>query len=210
MKVINWDRFQHYKERRPPWIKLHRQLLDSRQWFSLSDGASRLLVECWLIASESSDGTLTDDVDDLAFRLHKRPDVVAVTLQELVDKGFIKMRSQGASKLLASCTTETEGETEGEVLRVESKKAFEELWVIHRRGSKQEALKGYRKAVKNGVDHPTMIVALKAYVRNDVRADFKGQHLFRWIRDKRWEEFDGNGPTGALNRPILTGWEPPA
>ena len=24
----NWSQFQHYKGRRPPWIKLHRALLD--------------------------------------------------------------------------------------------------------------------------------------------------------------------------------------
>lgn len=68
---------------------------------------------------------------------------------------------------------------------------FEELWAIHRRGSKQDALEGYGKAVKNGVGHPTMLAALKAYVRNDLRPDFKGEHLFRWIKNKRWEEHEG-------------------
>ena len=28
----NWSDFQHYKERNPPWIRLHRSLLDNFEW----------------------------------------------------------------------------------------------------------------------------------------------------------------------------------
>jgi hypothetical protein len=28
LRVKNWSEFQHYKDRNPPWIKLHRTLLD--------------------------------------------------------------------------------------------------------------------------------------------------------------------------------------
>jgi len=27
LRVKNWGKFQHYKDRNPPWIKLHRGLL---------------------------------------------------------------------------------------------------------------------------------------------------------------------------------------
>ncbi len=27
-RIKNWDKFQHFKNRRPPWIKLHREILD--------------------------------------------------------------------------------------------------------------------------------------------------------------------------------------
>ena len=28
LRVRNWERYQHYKERNPPWIKLYVELLD--------------------------------------------------------------------------------------------------------------------------------------------------------------------------------------
>ena len=28
LRILNWEKFQHYKVRRPPWIKLHHSLLD--------------------------------------------------------------------------------------------------------------------------------------------------------------------------------------
>ena len=52
IRIKNWEKFQHYKGRNPPWIKLHRQLLQNREWHQLSGDASKLLVECWLLASE--------------------------------------------------------------------------------------------------------------------------------------------------------------
>ena len=28
----NWGELQHYKDRSPPWIKLHKKLLDNFEW----------------------------------------------------------------------------------------------------------------------------------------------------------------------------------
>jgi hypothetical protein len=48
MKLIpkNWGKFQHYKDRCPPWIKLHRDLLNDREFLHLSQktGAFRLIA----------------------------------------------------------------------------------------------------------------------------------------------------------------------
>lgn len=70
--IRNWRKFQHYKNRRPPWVKIHRMLLDNHQWSDLPDSAARLLVECWLVASESDDGTIDTDLTDFAWRLRKQ------------------------------------------------------------------------------------------------------------------------------------------
>ena len=67
MKIKNWSKFQHFKDRRPPWIKLYRELLDDVEWHELDPLASKVLVMCWLIASED-DGNIPD-VKKLAFRL---------------------------------------------------------------------------------------------------------------------------------------------
>jgi hypothetical protein len=68
-RVKNWAKFQHFKDRRPPWIKLYRDILDDMNWHKLEPAAAKALVSLWLIASEN-DGQLPD-VETLAFRLRK-------------------------------------------------------------------------------------------------------------------------------------------
>ena len=52
MKIKNWDKFQHFKDRRPPWIKLYRDLLDDAEWAELSPPNAKFLIMLWLLASE--------------------------------------------------------------------------------------------------------------------------------------------------------------
>ncbi len=55
--IKNWKRFQHYAHRNPPWIKLHRTLLNPEDcpWYrGLSDNTARFLVELWLLASRDN------------------------------------------------------------------------------------------------------------------------------------------------------------
>lgn len=72
MRIKDWKRFQHFKDRRPPWIKLYRDLLEDPDWFALDGDAGKVLVMLWLIASEDPDkhGELPD-MRKLAFRIRK-------------------------------------------------------------------------------------------------------------------------------------------
>lgn len=81
ISIKNWHRFQHFKDRRPPWIKLYRDLLDDDEWFELDPLASKTLVMLWLIASEDN-GNLPC-VKKLAFRLRKTVRQVETTLCDL-------------------------------------------------------------------------------------------------------------------------------
>lgn len=49
--IKNWGAFQHYKERRPPWIKLYTHLLDDLDYLRLSDAAQAGLPRVWLLAA---------------------------------------------------------------------------------------------------------------------------------------------------------------
>lgn len=116
-RVRNWTKFQHYKERRPPWIKLHRDLLDDFAFASLPL-ASKALAPCiWLLASESVDGSFTDSIPELAFRFRMKDSEVKTGLSPLITAGFIESE-QDASTALASrehdATPEREEEREGE------------------------------------------------------------------------------------------------
>lgn len=52
--VKNFDKFQHYKDRSPPWIKLYNELLDDYAFGQLDDASKWHLVAIWLLASRST------------------------------------------------------------------------------------------------------------------------------------------------------------
>lgn len=105
----NWKDFQHYKDRAPAWIKLHRGLLDNFEFFCLPV-ASRALAPClWLLASEYEDGKISATLDELAFRLRMTRGELADALSPLVEKGFFD-----ASEPLAECKRDASLEKERE------------------------------------------------------------------------------------------------
>jgi len=110
----NWAVFQHYKDRCPPWIKLHRDLLNDRVFMRLPIASKALAPLLWLLASEAKDGQFDGSLDELVFRLHITPREYEDGLKPLIDKGFFTI----ASGVLAECCQvaipEREGETERE------------------------------------------------------------------------------------------------
>ena len=110
----NWAVFQHYKDRCPPWIKLHRDLLNDRVFMCLPLASKALAPLLWLLASESKDGIFDGSLDELVFRLHITPKDYQDGVKPLIDKGFFVI----ASGVLAECyqvaIPEREGETEKE------------------------------------------------------------------------------------------------
>ena len=113
MKIKNWSKFQHFKDRRPPWIKLYRDLLDDIDWHMLDPLASKVLVMCWLIASED-DGNIPD-IKTLAFRLRmteKQTSECISKLSHWLDHDDISVISERYQDDLPETETETETETE--------------------------------------------------------------------------------------------------
>jgi hypothetical protein len=112
MRIKNWKKFQHFKDRRPPWIKLHREILEQRDINAISDKSFRVLVLLWLLASEDEDknGNLPE-MEDIAFRLRMKEKEITQSLQELgawIDYSDIKEISDRYQDV----PTETEAETE--------------------------------------------------------------------------------------------------
>ncbi len=66
-RIRNWHKFQHFKDRKPIWVKLYRELLDDIQWHDLDPLACKCLVMLWLLASE--DGGSLPPIKTIAFRL---------------------------------------------------------------------------------------------------------------------------------------------
>lgn len=87
LTVKNWAEFQHYKDRSPPWIKMHRELLDNMEYALLSPEAGKALPLIWLIASEYEGGL--PEVRHLAFRLRTTPEQAQAIANELKAAGFL-------------------------------------------------------------------------------------------------------------------------
>ena len=118
----NWAVFQHYKDRCPPWIKLHRDILNDRVFMCLPLASKALAPLLWLLASESKDGTFDGSLDELVFRLHITPKDYQDGVKPLIDKGFFVVASGVLAECYQDAIPETEGETEKEVERETEKR----------------------------------------------------------------------------------------
>jgi len=123
LRVKNWEGFQHYKDRNPPWIKLHRALLDDYEFCSLNDESKAHLMLIWIQASQS-DGRIPNDPKFLERKLS----CTGIDLDVFVQAGFLIVE-QAASKPLAIgkqdatksvCLEETEEITNSKELVVAS------------------------------------------------------------------------------------------
>jgi hypothetical protein len=98
LAVKNWDKFQHYKQRNPPWIRLHRTLLRDHKFNQLTENEQWMLVRMWLLASESDNHMAYDEKwVRRAINSSKK-----VPLEKFVSMGFLEVVGERlASTVLA-------------------------------------------------------------------------------------------------------------
>ena len=80
----NWEQFQHYKRRNPPWIKLHRALLDDYNFSSLPENSRLHLILLWLYASQNN-GKIPNNIK----YLERKIDCLNLDIDILVSSGFL-------------------------------------------------------------------------------------------------------------------------
>jgi hypothetical protein len=164
----NWKSFQHYKDRAPAWIKLHKGLLDDFEFACLPVASKALAPMLWLLASEYDEGQIDATLDKLAFRLHMTRGDLADALSPLVEKGFFSASEPLAErKQDAIPEKEEEREIEGEKRKniraaSPSSEDFENLKKVFpkRKGNYgwKAAERKFNSLAKTGVD-PKVIVA---------------------------------------------------
>lgn len=116
-RVKNYDKFQHYKDRAPPWIKLYSALLENYEFGLLPDASKAHLIAIWLLASRYNN-VVPLDKGWVGKRINATDDV---DLDALIKAGFL-LTDQSRSDVLApgkqdampEREKEAEGETEGE------------------------------------------------------------------------------------------------
>jgi hypothetical protein len=159
----NWSNFQHYKDRNPPWIKLHKNQLDKPAFMSLSLASVGLANMLWLLASETKDGVFDASMEHLTFRLRKTEREIKTNLKVLIDKGFFIVASGVLADDTKSCS-EGEGETEGEKRQKELESCFESLWKQYpKKDGLKDAKRHFFASVKSKQDEEQIILALNNY-----------------------------------------------
>ena len=81
--IPGWERFQHYKDRNPPWVKLYTELNSRAEWVSLSWQQRGIQTTIW---AEYARAHAQLRVKDVA-KLCDQP-LRTQHLKALVDVGF--------------------------------------------------------------------------------------------------------------------------
>ena len=212
-RIRNWSKFQHFKDRRPPWVKLYRDILDDIDWHELDPMAAKVLVMLWLIASED-DGNLPDK-KQLAFRLRitmKQLDTVLEQLSKWVESVAVSNSSatdKNCSSMISSCyqTDAPETETETEKSTSAKAEAFADFWDSYpKKRNKGDSEKAWKR-LKPDADMSARILAAVEVAKlcDDWRKD-GGKYIpypASWLNAKGWEDDHGQPDTRSPTRPGL-------
>jgi hypothetical protein len=211
-----WNEFQHYSRRNPPWIKLHRRMLDDFDFQCLPLASKALAPMLWLLCSEQTNATIDANPAKLAFRLRLRQTDVIAGLNPLIEAGFF----EDASKVLASCLhdaipeRETEAETDTEIpsgISPSKPRAakkfpgleFAQFWLACPRKVGKGAARGaYVKAITKTAPE-TILAGMQRYARS--RAGEPEEftvHPATWLNQERWcdEASKANGAGAGYTR----------
>ena len=211
LKIKDWEKFQHFKDRKPPWIKLYREILDDIEWHELDPVDAKLLVMLWLLASEEK-GTLPS-VKKIAYRFRVSEKQVKSTLSKL-SHWLVQDDIKTISDRYQDDPLETEEETETYSTETEHKEGmpnhddFFDVWwkhfPKHRKGAKGPAKKKYIGLVKSG--KATVVELWEGLVRYNGAGYDKSQYAkgaFAWLSAEYWtiESFPIPGDIGGKIEP---------
>jgi hypothetical protein len=192
LKVKGWEEFQHYKHRSPPWIKLHKKLLDNFEYHCLPLASRALAPMLWLIASESDDGSIEFNIQALSFRLRVSEKDIKDAVIPLIDKGFLIDASgalaqcmQDDSELLLQSRVEAESERETE----HCANGFNEFWFRYPKKVGKDAAKKAWQKKKPRIDD--VMFALSWQINSDQWSKSDGQFIpnpATYINQGRWQD----------------------
>ena len=181
-RIKNWSDYQHYKDRCPPWIKLHHALLTSEVWVLGNDATRTLAIASMLLASrnEDNDGSFNGDpvyIKRFAY-LNSTPD-----FKQLIQYEFIEL-VHDASDVLANCNTEKSREEQRRA-ELPAKKPTETLipkdFAISE-GVKEWALKNGHSKLDERLNNFILTCEAKAYKYANWDSAFKRSISDDWAK----------------------------
>ena len=87
----NWSNFQHYKDRNPTWIKLHRSCLNDPSFLRLDVYGRSLCPMLWLLASSYNEGYIPNVPEDIAFMLRIPDEDCIKGIKGLLERGLFTL-----------------------------------------------------------------------------------------------------------------------
>lgn len=196
----NWGDFQHYKDRSPTWIKLHKGLLDDYEFQSLPLASRALAPMLWLLASEEKDGTIDANDKKLAFRLRMTATEIEDAIKPLIEAGFFIVVGADSGSLAEpehAASPEKKEESREQVEKQEQKNApaalatFGEFWnAFPKKVDELRAQEAYARAVEI-VDPAVILAGARRYsvtVRREKPEDQFIKTPRKWLEDRRWTD----------------------
>ena len=122
ISVCNWEEMQHYKDRSPPWIKMHSEMLESYEFECLPD-ASKAHLLCIMLLASRTNNKIQADQNWIKRKIGANNNI---DLELLLNSGFIQSNQpltevgQDASSVLQEKSLpkkrerESRGRVEGE------------------------------------------------------------------------------------------------
>ena len=199
MLIVNkWSSLQSYKDRKPPWIRLHKSLLDNFDFHMMSKNARSLLPMLWLLASEDDDptsGIIKYNNDEISFRLRMTKKDVLDGIKECIASGFIQQYqpcNESVTKPLQDSNETVPPETETETETYYD--GFDVFWetFADKRG-KDKALKAWKRIKPNAELSDYIIRGARQYAENRhviLARNGTPKMAQGWLTDKRWEDED--------------------
>lgn len=211
IKVKNWEKFQHYKRRNPPWIRLYNSLLDDYDFLCLQDASKLLAIMIWLLASRT-DNLIPLDVYFIKTKTGIKGEI---NIDELVSQGFLILcdkngnEIQGdASNMLATCLQDASNlllQSRAEQSRAEKKentqrkkrseKQFQEITLeiyknYPRREGGSKALESIEKAYSK-INPQQLLELVKEFQQSPMAKTTPREflpHATTWFNQERWRD----------------------
>jgi len=208
-RVKNFERFQHYKDRKPPWVKLYRDLWLDCDFLDLSPASKLLFIGFTTLASVTNN-RIPDKRGWISAQLGIS--CADKELNPLIDAGFLFVE-QDASNMLhendSQWWVETETETEEKREETEKNKSVEpeqpwldgdSVWLHHFLVQEQHTFNSNKLPKLVDSDWwAALSVSINGISPAFIRSEFAKMEL--WLRDN-----PSRGPTERGVRRFVSGW----
>jgi len=194
LRIKNWEQYQHYKERNPPWIKLHNKILDCYEYGCLQDASKLLLLSLYLLASRT-DNKIPNDMFWIKSKAMLKG---KVDIKPLIKHGFIEVIGNASTVLatrMQNADSETETETEesrGDICA----NRFNAFWNAYpKKRNKGQAEKAFKKIKPSQDLLNKMLMAISCACECKDWRKSDGKYIpypATWLNAKGWEDDYGD------------------
>lgn len=192
-QIKNWKKFQHYKDRNPPWIKLHESVLASADWVMLDNDGRVLAIASMLVAAKNDNQIDTSEAGRAYMQrvayLPSLPD-----FKPLIDCGFLVPHQDEMQADASTC-----------------KRMLADARPEERRAETEQSKTEKKKTATKAVDKPEDIEPQVWQDFLDLRRQKKAKlTVTAWDRIRK--ELDkgkaqGYTPNDMLSEAVASGWQ---